>query len=170
MAIWNRLKKLISSQDNKVLDSRDISNLITGDVVSIESTDYVIEGLIVYNDSGWKWREYKLKDGHSTYWLSVEEDDDLEISLFKEISPFIKSPEDKIVYEGKEYFMYEGSDARVEYVQGKISLQTGSPLDYFEYADKKDTAYLSVEIWDGEIEMSVGRKIPSYLVEVYPQN
>lgn len=170
MAIWNRLKKLISSQNEKVVESRNITNLVTGDIVSIESTDYLVEGFIVYNDSGWIWREYKLKDGNSTCWLSVEEDDDLEVSLFKEISPFIKSPEDKIVYEDIEYFMYEGSDAKVDCVQGKINLRAGTPLDYFEYADKKDTAYLSVEIWDGEIEMSVGREIPSYLIEVYPQN
>lgn len=169
-AIWNRFKKLVSSQTATQIQSRDITNLLTGDVVSIESVDYIVEGVIVYNDSGWIWREYKLKDGKQTYWLSVEEDDDLEISIFEEITPIMKSPEDKVIYEGTEYYMCEGSDAIVHAVEGKINLSVGTPLDYFEYADKSDKKYLSIEIWDGEIEMSIGQEIPSYLIDVYPQN
>lgn len=170
VTIWNRMKKLLSSQKEKTVQSRDITNLIVGDIVSIDEIDYTVDGIIVYNDSGWIWKEYKIKDGNHTYWLSVEEDDDLEVSFFYEITPFLKKPEDKITYEGIEYHMYEGSDAKVDSVQGKINLSVGTPLDYFEYADKKDQAYLSIEIWDGEIEMSVGKEIPMYLIEVYPQN
>jgi hypothetical protein len=61
------MKKLLSSQKEKTVQSRDITNLIVGDIVSIDETDYTVDGIIVYNDSGWIWKEYKIKDGNHTY-------------------------------------------------------------------------------------------------------
>ena len=171
MGIFNRLKNLAKANSTK--EARDpyertLMTIQVGDIVSIDHEDYEVEGRVVFNDDGWKWNEYKLKYGRATYWLSVEEDDDIEIALYKEIKPFTTEPFKTTEYEGVKYHLQEGSDAIVYDVEGKINLKNGMPVDYFEYSDLKDEKYLTVEIWDGEVEMSTGIPLEDFQIEIYP--
>lgn len=168
MGILSRIANLFRANRSEVYsDENDLFLLNPGDIVSIDNNDFIVDGVIIYKDGKWKWTEYKLKDNDEILWLSVEKDDEIEISLFNEIVPFTTEPFKKTTYEGIEYFLVEGSDAVIEKVSGEINLTKGDKLDYFEYSSKNDTSYLSVEIYDGEIEMSIGKKIEGFQVNVY---
>ena len=57
---------------------RSVTNLHLGDIVTHFGVDYVVEGRIDYNDSGWPWTCYMLVDGDNVRWLAVEMDDTVE--------------------------------------------------------------------------------------------
>lgn len=143
-------------------------NIRVGDIVSIEEVDYEVKGIIKYNDHGWRWTEYKLKDARETYWLSIEQDDEIEISLYKEVVAITTKATKVYNYKDVKYYMQEGSDAIVEDIQGDINVVKGEKVDYYEYSDKEDENLLSIEIWDGEVEMSTGKWVEDYNVEIYP--
>ncbi|MTI68544.1 MAG: DUF4178 domain-containing protein [Firmicutes bacterium] len=170
MGIFNRLKNVIKANKNGNYNpkERNLFNMQVGDIVSIEEVDYEVEALIKYNDHGWKWTEYKLKDSRKTYWLSVEQDDDLEISLFEKIVSTISTPPKTYEYKGIKYYMQEGSEAIIEDIQGNLNLVKGEQVDYFEYSDEDGENLLSIEIWNGDIEMSIGRWVENYNVEIFP--
>lgn len=171
MGIFNRIKNIIRANQNDKdpqEHSRNIFTIQVGDILNIGLTDYEVEGIIRLNDHGWKWVEYKLKDANRTVWLSVEEDDEVEVSLCEEVVATIQDPPKTLEYKGIKYYMQEGSDAIVEDYQGKINLTKGEPVDYFEYSDEDEEHILSIEIWNGEIEMSVGTWIEEYEIEIYP--
>ena len=171
LGIFNRIKNLVRSNTNgndNLKDGRNLFNICVGDIVTIEDTDYEVEGVLKFNDHGWKWIEYKLKDVRKTYWLSVEEDDEVEIALYEEVTATISEPPRTLEYKGINYYMQEGSDAKVEEVLGKLNVVKGEDVDYYEYCDEDQVNFLSIEIWNGEIEMSIGRPVKDYNVEIYP--
>ncbi|WP_293666567.1 DUF4178 domain-containing protein [Tepidibacter sp.] len=151
-------------------DTRNLLNIHVGDIVSIDELDYEVQGLIKYNDHGWRWTEYKLKDGRKTYWLSIEQDDDIEISLYEEVVAITSTALKVYTYKNIKYYMQEGSDAIVEDLQGNINAIKGEQVDYYEYSDEDDENLLCIEIWNGEIEMSIGRWIEDYNIEIYPRS
>ncbi|MDK2934477.1 MAG: hypothetical protein PWP27_2287 [Clostridiales bacterium] len=139
-----------------------------GDIISIEDVDYEVQAVLKFNDHGWKWNEYKIKDSRKSYWLSVEQDDDIEISLYQEVVAITTEAPRVYEYKGVKYYMQEGSDAVVEEVLGNINVVKGEQVDYYEYSDEDGDNLLSIEIWNGEVEMSIGRWVEDYNVEIYP--
>ncbi|MCT4598604.1 MAG: DUF4178 domain-containing protein [Vallitalea sp.] len=172
MGFINRIKKISRANKTAKMDIQDnsitILNMRVGDAVSIEDVDYEVKGLIRLNDEGFRWTEYKIKDSRKTYWLSVEQDDDIEISLYQKVVAITTEAPRVYEYKGVTYYMQEGSDAIVEQVQGNINLTQGEEVDYYSYSDEDGEKLLSIEIWNGEVEMSIGRYIQDYNVEVYP--
>ncbi|MBZ4645183.1 MAG: hypothetical protein PWR27_1774 [Petroclostridium sp.] len=171
MGILDRFKNVIRANknaDKKPAEARDIFNMRPGDIVSIEDVDYEVQAVLKFNDHGWKWTEYKIKDSRKTYWLSVEQDDDLEISLYQEVVAITTEAPRVYEYKGIKYYMQEGSDAVVEEVQGNINVVKGEQVDYYEYSDEDGENLLSIEIWNGEVEMSIGRWVEDYNIEIYP--
>lgn len=171
MGIIERVKNIFRANQNassEPQESRDFFNMRPGDIVSIEDVDYEVEAVLKFNDHGWRWTEYKIKDSRKTYWLSVEKDDDIELSLHEEVVAITTEPPKVYEYKGIKYYMQEGSDAVVEDVQGNINVVKGEKVDYYEYSDEDGEHILSIEIWDGEAEMSIGRWIEDYNVEIYP--
>lgn len=174
MGVFDRLKNIVRANKTARYSSNSKSNnffnIKVGDIISIEEIDYEVKGVIKYNDHGWCWTEYKLKDSRKTYWLSVEQDDDIEICLYEEVVAITTKAPKVYDYKGKKYYMQEGSDAVVEYIQGNMNIVKGEQVDYYEYCDEEGDNLLSIEIWNGEVEMSIGREIKDYNVEIYPSN
>lgn len=173
MGIFDRIKNIYKANKNHGNQTETAPNLLTmkiGDIVNIEETDYEVFGVLHLNDHGWKWVEYKIKDGRQTYWLSVEQDDDIEISLYKEVVAITTEPTKVFEYKGDTFYMQEGSDAKIEDVSGKLNVVKGETIDYYEYSTEDGSKLLSIEIWNGEVEMSIGRTIEDYNIEIYPSN
>ncbi|MCG8501216.1 MAG: DUF4178 domain-containing protein [Firmicutes bacterium] len=171
MGIFDRLKNLMKANKNadaQPQEARTLFNMRPGDIVSIEETDYEVQAVLKFNDHGWKWTEYKVKDSRKTYWLSVEQDDDIEISLYNEVVAITTETPKVYEYKGITYYMQEGSDAVIEEVAGNINVVKGEQVDYYQYSDEDGDNLLSIEIWNGEVEMSVGRWIEDYNIEIYP--
>src|SRR5690606_5121116 len=93
---------------SEVSGERNIKNLQIGDIVTHFDQDFVVEGRIDYNDSGWPWTCFMLVDGDDVRWLAVEEDDQLEVSIWQETDVVLHgSVPEFIEFEGERFRMVE---------------------------------------------------------------
>lgn len=169
MGIFDRIKKIVNAEKKQEFKPKtDLFSLKQGDMVNIEGEDYEVQGAMYIDCDGWKWTEYKLKEGRATYWLSVEKDDDLELILCKKV---IRDSDDipkKLIHDGIKYYLDENGAAIVEGVAGDMSVPRGKRVEYWDYYDEKEEKAFFIEKWDGEIEASMGRYIEEYNVEIFP--
>ncbi|MFC4618269.1 DUF4178 domain-containing protein [Camelliibacillus cellulosilyticus] len=137
-------------------------NLRVGDRVSYELVDYQVVGKIIFNDHGIQWFEYQLEASDRTIWVSVEMDDELDVSVYEKISMKTTQPvPDEISWQGLRYILDEKGVANVS-GQGRSVNLSGQTVKYFDFCDEEDEAYLSVEIWGGDIEVSAGHPADPY--------
>lgn len=151
----------------EVSGERSIKNLQIGDIVTHFDQDFVVEGRIDYNDSGWPWTCFMLVDGDDVRWLAVEEDDQLEVSIWRETDVVIQgSVPEFIEFEGEKFRMVERGKARVSQM-GQTGTRRGMEMEYYEFEGQGDR-YLSVEKWGQDIEVSVGEDVNPYALEILP--
>lgn len=145
-----------------------VDNLRMGDIISYMGQDFLVEGHLLYDEDGWTWDTYMLKDQDTVRWLSVEWDDEREVWLWDELEDFEIEfpPPAEITYDGEVFTLDEKGTARAEN-QGKTRRRQGASVEYFEYSGS-DERSLSVEKWGGDIEVSIGREINAYGLEIYP--
>ena len=62
---------------------RSVFNLQVGDIVQYMGIDWVVEGKLTYTVDEYSWMEYMLQDNNDIRWLSVEEDDTVEVALLE---------------------------------------------------------------------------------------
>ena len=151
-------------------DKRDkvsVQNLRIGDIVSHFEQDFVVEGKLDYNDDGWTWTTFMLVDSDVVKWLAVEWDDQLEVSIWEEIDLNVPAqPPEFLEYEGERFKMVEKGKARVAQT-GTTGRRQGLEASYFEYEGDGDRS-ISVEVWGGDVEVSIGEDINPYSLEIYP--
>ena len=148
---------------------RNVLNLQINDIVSHFGTDYIVEGRLDHWEEGWTWVTYMLKDGDKTRWLSAEEDDELEVSLWREIDDLHLSgprPPEFLEWRGVKFRMVEYGTARINQ-QGRTGRKTGLSADYWEY-EGPNGEMLSVERWGNEYEVSIGEEVNPYALEILP--
>jgi len=147
---------------------RDVLNLRVNDLVEYFGTMYTVEGRLDYWEDGYTWVTYMLVDGDEIVWLSAEDDDKLEVSLWNEVEDlYLTEPIPEFVeYMGQRFRMTERGNARVNQ-QGRTGRKSGLNMQYFEYEGSGDEM-LSVEKWGGDIEVSMGREIRPIELEIYP--
>lgn len=144
-----------------------VTNLRMGDIVTYFDVDYVVEGRVDYNDSGWPWTCFMLVDGDDVRWLAVEEDDKVEVSMWEEIDMDLSGdPPKTIEYDGERFKQVEKGHAKVTQT-GKTGRRAGMSCDYFEYEGSSER-YLSVERWGMETEVSIGQDVNPYSLEILP--
>lgn len=146
----------------------NLMNLRVNDIVSYFGTDYIIEGKLNYWEDGYTWVTYMLVDGDDVQWLSVEEDDMLEVSMWQEVRDLhLRAPLPEFVdYQGDRFRMVERGQARVNQ-QGRTGNKTGLQMEYYEYEGDGEEM-LSVEKWGNEIEVSYGREINPAALDILP--
>ncbi|MFB6265271.1 MAG: DUF4178 domain-containing protein [Bradymonadaceae bacterium] len=150
------------------LAGRHPTDLQLNDIVSHFGTDYVVEGRIDYEEGGYRWYEFMLVDGDDARWLCVEEDDQLEVTLWQEIDDLMVDPPvpETLEYEGEEYRMIERGEARAVQ-KGKTGRKKHPEVKYWDFSGSGDS-YLSVEEWGGEIEVSKGTEVNLETLDVFP--
>lgn len=151
--------------------TRTLLNIQVNDIVSHFTRDYLVEGKMTYNDDGDEWYTYMLVDGDDTVWLSVEEDDRLEASLYRDVSDlsFSSRPPEHVEYDGARFELEEWGRAKVSRV-GQTGDKKGGTLSvtYYDY-EAPGGRYLSVEQWgEGEFEVSVGESVRPNELEILP--
>jgi len=154
--------RLFKRDNEPEIEKRTLMNLRVGDMVTYELADYQVVGKITFNDRGFIWHEYQLEGGERTLWLSVEMDDDLEISVFEKIHYEIEEPiPKKLELDGITFYLDEKGTANVT-GQGRNLHLTGQKVRYFDFSNEDDDVYLAVEIWGGDIEVSKGWTADEY--------
>lgn len=143
---------------------RTIFTLQVGDIVQYQDSDWVVEGQLTFNENGYIWLDYILRDQDFVRWLSVEEEDRVEVCWMEPISDLEISriPPKSLTYAGQTYQMDSSGTARMSQL-GAVLNKQGQTCNYYDYSGPDDRV-LSVEVWDGDVEITVGRKIrPSSL-------
>ena len=145
---------------------RNVFNLQMGDIVTYDLEDYEVVGKLSYDDHGFKWYAYQLSGSQNSIWLSVEMDDELELSIYEKIGLKLSEPiPDKIEYEGTSYYLDESGTARVKGV-GRGQNVDGINCKYFDFCDDREEQFLSVEQWGSEVEVSKGYEIEEYEIKI----
>ena len=149
--------------------AQSLMNLRLNDIISYFGHDYIIEGRLNYWEDGFTWTVYMLVDGDDVKWLSVEEDDDLEVSLWEDVQdlPLREPLPEHLDYRGVRYRMTERGQARVNQ-QGRTRNKTGLSMNYASYEAQGDDSMLSIEVWSGNVEASIGREINPAALEILP--
>ncbi|KPQ39902.1 MAG: protein of unknown function containing DUF4178 domain [Phormidium sp. OSCR] len=144
---------------------RSIFTLQIGDIVEYMGEDWVVQGKLMYDDNGYQWQEYLLQDGDRIRWLAVEEDDQVQVSWLipTDDLEITGTPPKQLQFAGDDYRCIESGEATMSR-QGMTLNRNNKRCQYFDYRGPGNQV-MSIENWDGDIEVTVGTIIrPSELL------
>ncbi len=170
------MAKRRKARQGNIPQQRTLFNLQVGDVIQRDMRDWIVESILEFNQSGFQWLEYYLRDGDEGVWLVVVDDDRLELSWMHQVPPHkvsINFPlRDPLVYEGVSYRLEEKGLAHYKRIS-RDSTQ-GGPCRFHDYAAEGGRV-LSVELYvqdaaleAGEIELCLGERIPPESLSILP--
>ena len=138
---------------------RSVFDLQVGDIVQYRTEDWVVEGILTYDDDGFDWVEYLLQEGDRICWLSVEEDDMIEVSVQQPVRDLYLQarPADEIRYQDVDYRLTDSGTATMKRVGNTLQRQAQT-CRYFDF-EGPNNKVLSVEDWDGDWEVTCGESI-----------
>lgn len=147
-----------------------LHNLRVGDVVAYIDDTYVVSQKITNHANGFFWHDYRLDDGPEKHlWLSVEDDDELVVALFRPIALEIaETPPDSLTWDGKRFRLREKgkSDAKIQRQSGQETRTTVQSWDY----EAEDGALLGVQRWgESEFEAMLGQVVTPSLLDLMGQ-
>jgi hypothetical protein len=155
-------------EENNSPENRTIFNLQLGDIVEYYGRDWVVEGKLIYEEDGYTWIEYLLQDQQEIRWLSVEEDDRVELTLLQPTRnlDIPRNPPNPITFEEETYRCVDSGVAKMRR-EGSVLNRNAEQCRYFDY-ESEDGKLLSVEEWNGEIEVTYGEEINPSEISIYP--
>ncbi len=147
---------------------RNVFNLQIGDIVEYMGRDWVVEGSLTYEVKGYTWIEYMLQDGAEIRWLSVEEDDLVKVAFLEPNNQLDvrANPPKTLNFAGETYTCVDSGTAKMTR-QGTIVRRNAQNCQYFDY-ESENGKVLSIEFWDGEIEVTVGERISARSLRLLP--
>ena len=162
---------------HEVATNRELTlfDLKVGDIVQHDATDWVVEDRLVYRQGEFSWLEYLLRDGEQSLWLVVNEDDNLVVTLEREIDLPLSldaKPPSQLELDGRVYRLSERGTADVTAEQRRVNRRLGS-CQFFDYRSGS-SAVLSIELWGntatgaGELEATVGERIRPLSLSLLP--
>lgn len=168
--MFDWLKKLFGGSDTPPA-TRDVTvtTLRPGDVVIHFDVTYMVEQRITYHQQGFFWFDYRLDDGAGARaWLSVADDDELELAFFHPADLQVDVPPPKSIdYDGKTFRLDEGGSVDAKIDRGTGS-ETRTTVDAWDY-EADDGSLLGIQRWGAdEIEAAVGRRVALVELDLLP--
>ena len=167
------------SKKSATTGERDFSDLRVGDIVQHNAVDYLVEGMINYDESGHRWQAARLTDGATDRWMMVglERMGEtvkrlLEVDTSTEIAGF---PPETIVLAGTRYNLEkrgtattstEGEVGRLPGYKGTAPASVGRCLWWQYEGAGADT--LIIEQWADEFRVLRGSKMTDTDLEFLP--
>jgi hypothetical protein len=146
--------------------------LAPGDLVEVRGQTYTVRGSLTLTEGGWSWSEHLLDDaGGDKIWMSVEEDPDLEVVLWREVRAVTVKPGAKTVdLDGRRYVSDESGRATFAGV-GTTGLAATGTMRYHDY-EAADGTLLSFERFGDDSSWEVGRgeRVRRHDLRIYPQS
>jgi hypothetical protein len=172
-------KALPSGNGDKLLE-RTIRDLRTGDVLSIDGRDFLVEGVIGYDEDGHRWNAARIVDGSDAQWMVVgiervgaallrlmTQDSETEVSGY---------PPEAIVVGTTRYTLDKRGTATAK-LSGDVGAMGGMkearPAGHVErcrwwlYNAAGDDTMI-VEQWGGEYRVLRGRKVAGETIDLIP--
>lgn len=168
------------------LETRHLFNLRIGDIVQLGPRDWVVEDRLRYSlKGGFEWLDYLLQDGSERRWLSVCEDDVLEVAWLRNADLSELSDQEalrdgvpeRLEWRGRAYRRRERGTANVS-AEARVLNKRLGPCAFADYeaetgGDASETL-LSLEWWGSadnpgdEIEITVGERLDPRLLTLLP--
>lgn len=153
-------------------DRGDLRTARVGDMVDYLGVTYFVRGSLRLREGGFTWAEHFLDDGRGRRtWLSVEEDPDLEVVLWRERAGAELSPDEReLQVDGVTYRRVEHGRAKYtgEGTTGLGDAGTAGAVEYVDY-DGPEGKHLSFERFDGgEWEVGLGERVLLSALTLYP--
>jgi Domain of unknown function (DUF4178) len=149
----------------------DPRTLIPGDLVEIRNHTYAIRGSLAFAEGAWGWAEHLLDDAHDDkVWISVEEDPDLEVALWRAVPSATLTPGAATIdFDGRRYHSDESGQARFT-CEGTTGLDPTGIMRYHDYT-APGGALLSFERYgDAERwEMARGERLHRHELRIFRQ-
>jgi hypothetical protein len=152
-------------KDSRGIDPRRIK---VGDVVHHEGRDFLVRGTLAFDQDGFEWQEHHLDDASVRRWLSVEDDEELELCLWTAVTaPTLEPGPAEVVHEGTTYTRDEHGRATFRATGSTGTGPTGT-VEYYDYVagDRR----LSFERYGtgGDWEVGVGEVVNERSLDIYP--
>lgn len=141
-----------------------------GDVLGYHGRDWLVRGSLHLDEDGYTWSEHLISDGTEQRWLSVEDDEGLELVLWERVPPGDVSGEagsDSVVARDLAYRLDEQGQARftAEGATGTAPSGTAAYADYQASSGEQ----LSFERFGTQWEVSIGHTVLPRAVTVFPR-
>ena len=145
----------------------DPRRITVGDVIRFDGRDFIVRGTIRFDQDGSQWQEHFLDDVEVKRWLSVEDDEGLEIGFWTALKGADLQPGPKTLeHGGKAYELDEKGSARFTAV-GTTGTGPSGRVEYYDYEAGDDL--LSFERYgEGDWEAATGRTVGEYELDIYP--
>ena len=145
----------------------DPRRITVGDVIRFDGRDFIVRGSVRFDQDGFVWQEHFLDDVEVKRWLSVEEDEGLEIGFWTAVKGADLQPGPKTIeYGGKTYELDEKGSARFTAV-GTTGTGPSGRVEYYDYEAGDDL--LAFERYgEGDWEVATGRTVGEHELDIYP--
>lgn len=150
------------------MDQSDARKLKPGDVVNHDGRDWIVEGTLRLEQGGFRWAEHRLVDAGETLWLSVEDDEGLEIAVWdRRKGTGLEPGPQTMEVDGVTYTFDERGKANFT-SEGVTGMAPGGRLEYADY--EAGPKRLAFERGEGEEswEVSVGEVVGEAMIDIYP--
>ena len=152
-------------KDSRGIDPRRIK---VGDVVAHEGRDFLVRGTLAFDQDGFVWHEHHLDDTTTRRWLSVEDDEELELVLWESVSaPDLSPGAAEVVHDGVTYRREEQGRARFT-ATGSTGTAPSGTAEFVDY--EAGERRLSFERFgtDGDWEVGLGVVVNERSLDIYP--
>lgn len=152
-------------RDSRGIDPRKIK---VGDVVAHDGRDFLVRGTLALDEDGYAWQEHHLDDSDTRRWLSVEDDEELEIVLWERVdAPDLQPGPTDLTYEGTAFRRKEQGSARFT-ASGATGTAPSGTVEYADYS--AGDRHLSFERFgsEGDWEIGIGRTVNERELDIYP--
>lgn len=152
-------------RDARGIDPRKIK---VGDVIAHDGRDFLVRGTLALDEDGYAWQEHHLDDSTTRRWLSVEDDEELEIVLWEAVeAPDLQPGPTDLTYEGTSFRRKEQGRARFT-ASGATGTAPSGTVEYADYS--AGNRHLSFERFgsDGDWEIGLGHTVNERELDIYP--
>lgn len=178
-----KLKALQASRLPQTVSEATLLDVRVGAVIHLEdvglrsdSFDAEITGRHLHKEGSERWLELEADRGGRKVYLTVEQDDELEISVALEELSLSALGLSKTSFESATHFDFEGArfereaQGRATYFRDHDELRP-EPYAYWEYEDDGSGETVSIVRWDdGDIEVSRSVPLRESSVTIYSQS
>lgn len=158
----------VSNQQLIASGERSLFTIQVGDIIVYQGDDWFVEGRVIYDAGGYNWIEYLLVNEMETRWLSVEQDDLIEVAWFKPINDLDvdSNPPKKLTWNDNSYKCVDSGKATIK-KEGNTQHKQEPVCSYYDY-EGEENQVLAIEIWGNEIEVMAGEKIHPRSFDILP--
>ena len=146
----------------------DPRRLAAGDTVEIRGTTWTVRGTLRFTEGDSQWSEHLLDDAQGLkVWLSVEEDPDLLLALWKEVRGADLTPGPRSVEHDGGRFRSDESGTAQYRSEGTTGLAPAGTMSYHDYVGDGDALLGFEKYGNGSWELARGKQLARHDVRVF---